>query len=132
MQDCHSVVAADIGLLGCDACDAESLGKWLLTCRRIVVHSSLWCNGPRIAWPWGRRHHKPLKHQKPLTLCHSVTLWHRHVSHPSRVESSAAPPWEPHISRFAWCDVSVGLFAHVVWVSVLRSAYAVHVAWAAS
>jgi len=52
MRDCHSAVAADIGLLGrdaCDACDAESVGEWLLTGRRIVVHSSVWFNGPRIA-----------------------------------------------------------------------------------
>jgi hypothetical protein len=111
MGVCHNTVAADVGLLGCDACDAE----WLLTCWRIVVLSSLWFDSPRIAWPWGRRHHEPLKHQKPLTLrhslmCHSVTrhsvtLWQCHVSHPSRLESPAAPPpWGPHISQFAWCE----------------------------
>ena len=42
MQDCHSAVAEEIQLLECDAYDSVSLDKWLLTCQRIIVHSSSW------------------------------------------------------------------------------------------
>jgi hypothetical protein len=187
MWDCHGAVAADIGLLGCESCDVESLDEWLVTCQRIVVHS-LWFNGPRIAWPWGQRHHEPLKHQKPLILwhiitlrhsvmchmsqrqpydtvscvtvshvtastlwhsvmCHSVTastLWHSVMCHMSQrqpydtvschilVDLNPQQHHREDLISHSLLDVSVGLFAHLVWVSVLRSAYAVHVAWAAS
>lgn len=38
----------------------------------------------------------------PVSQCHLVTQ--RHLSHPSRLESKAAPLWGPHVSWFAWCE----------------------------
>lgn len=116
MQDCHSAVAADVGLLGCES--------WCRVTGRVAPDMPKDCSVFIFVVYWGKNC-LTLRTKAPRTFetsetAHLVTQWHlvtqrlvsqrhlvtqRHVSHPSGLESPAAAPLSgPHISRFAWCE----------------------------